>query len=411
MQQNNEKNTNTQQNSINNTSKNNSHTILWLIIGFIVVGFFVFLGVVAGGIYWYKHNQSTQIQNTKEQIKKNLLEGKGNSVVNSNANQSAQPDIQINKETSEPKTSSVYENKEYGFRLNMTPSWTDYKANEVFLGGDFNVADIDFYLPSKQSSIDSDIPGYVNMFTISVYITESWEEVGCENMNDVSCGEVIGSNDFYTFVYSHMNGDAVPDVSPQAIKDMEAIAKNIETFTSQTSAYDDADLSGNVNVDYDELYSNYFVFDEAYAQNSIEYWNCAFNYQLNYPASWSNNGMTDMSKKVVLYGDNVTTTIRAEDATGLTTEEFFVKEYKKEFPKAVLEPEGERFYMSETNTLTYYLAFAAPYEWRLYWKVADSDVGMVMTAKGEGFIDEWEDITNMFGTLRVNTTPRSECTN
>ncbi len=279
------------------------------------------------------------------------------------------------------------------------------------MGGDFNVADINFYLPSKKFLGNTEIPGYVNMFTISVYVTESWNEAERDHSNDDMYGEVVGSNDFYTFVYSHINGSAVPDVSPQAIKDMENIARNIEVFDSQSVAHDDADFSEkiNTNIEYDKIYSDFFKFDGDFVKNSVEYWNCAFNYQLNYPSTWSNNGMTNISKKVVLRGKDVVTTIRAVDAKGLTTEEFFVREYKKEFPKAVLEPEGDRIFMSETNTLTYYLAFAAPYEWRLYWRVTDSDMGVVMTVKGSGFMKEWDNITKMFGTLRVNTTPRPEC--
>lgn len=406
------KNVNSKQDLNGNNATGHSKA-LWLAILFLIVVLFILLGVIAGGVYWYIHNKNLD-NNSKDEIIKSLLEErKENSLNKSEASEDRVTMAKKEKEENATTKDLMYENKEYGFRLKLTPSWADYKVKEVFQGGDFNVADVDFYLPSQELDGNSDIPGYTKMFSISVYVTESWQEAGGEQSNGDTVYEVLGSNDFYTFVYSHLNGLNVTDISSQAIKDMDTIAHSIKLFDSQSVAHDDADLSKsnavNTDIEYDDIYSNRFKFDENFAKNSIEYWNCKFNYQLNYPSAWSNNGMTNMSQKVVLYGKGVTATIKAVEAKGLTIKEFFVREYKKEFPKAVLEPEGDRFFMSETNTLTYYLAFAAPYEWRLYWRVADSDMGIVLTVKGKGFIKEWDNITKMFGTLRVNTTPRPEC--
>ncbi len=404
------------QQEVTNIPKNNSsNKILWAIIGFLVMGVFILLGIIiVGGGYWYLHQQKTKIQNTKDRITQDFSNQKQNEeTLKNNTNVTSQKQTKKEQLNLDKEKKLVYENKEFGFRVNIPESWAkyDYKVKQIDLGGDFNVADVDFYLPSQEYDEGSDIPGYVDMFSISVYVTESWNENEDNYNNDDTYGEVIGTNDFYTFVYSHIDIDEqISDIFPQALKDMDTIAHSIEFFGSQSVVHDDNILSNtDTDIDYDSLYSDKFAFDDDYAKHSIEYWNCEFDYQLNYPSSWSNNGITNISKNVVLYGNNVTTTIRAVDAEGLTTEEFFVREYKREFPKAVLEPEGDKFFMAETNTMTYYLAFAAPYEWRLYWRVIGSNTGIIMTVKGSGFIKEWDNITKMFGTLRVNITQRPEC--
>jgi hypothetical protein len=400
---------NVQQNISNNeppqqvassNKKSNNSSCIWIAIAFATVSLFVLLGVIAGGIYWYTKNQETHKKDVASQITQELLKEKASK---SNATKSISKTDDYNEEVY--GETPAYFNDEFGFDLQMLPGWEKFKVKEEFLGGDFNVAEVRFYLPTKSSDIETDVPGYMHMFTVSIYVTESWEDPERDHTNDDMLGEVVGSNDFYTFVYSHFNGVPPSDISQETVLNMDKMVNNIDTYQSDTDEYDDSEMFDD--VDYDAVYSDYYQFSDVYAQNSIRYWNCMYRYQFNYPVTWSNNGMSNISDKVVLRGDNVVATIRTEDATGMTGEEFFVKEYKKEFPKAVLEPESDKLLMPETNTVIYHLAFAAPYERRLYWKVTDAgeegkEVGIVMTIKGSGFEKEWDNIINMLGTLEVN---------
>lgn len=396
----------------------NKKTTIWIVVTAAVIIFIgaIIVGVGLGVGYWYMNNRITSPPSDVIVPMEPVVQV-----------QKIKENVPVIKETVKEK---IYTNKEFGFALPMTSSWNDYVAKEIVLGGDFNVAQVDFYLPTQEVISDTDIPGHVHLFTISIYITESWDEAVSEGIMDADLyGEIVGENDFYLFVYSHLNGIPPEDISTQAIIDMDKIAKNIKTFTSQDVAYDDPAsfdaghspiqndvgrvpfdvYQGEEAIDYDALYSDYYAMNNAFAQSAIEYWNCAHQYELYYPLSWSNNGMTNMSDTVILKGSNgVETKIQAVDARGMTVDDFFKVQYKKEFPLAQMEPTAEKLLVPENNTVVYYLAFAAPYERRLYWKVADSDMGIQMTVKNIG-TDEWNNMTNMLGSLQMNTGHRVEC--
>ncbi len=380
----------------------NKNTTIWIVVTVAVIIFLgaIILGVGSGVGYWYMNNRSTSPPSAVTVPAEPVVQV-----------QQIKESVPVAKEVVEEK---IYTNKEFGFALSMTPAWQEYVAKEIVLGGDFNVAQVDFYLPTQEVVSDTEVPGHVHLFTISVYITESWDEAVAEGILDEALyGEIVGENDFYLFVYSHLNGIPPADISTQAIVDMDKIAKNIKTFTSQDVAYDDSALfsmgQGEEDIDYDALYSDYYAMDNVFAQNAIEYWNCAHNYELYYPIAWSNNGMTNMSDTVILKGsDGVETKIQAVDASGMNVDDFFKAQYKKEFPLAQMEPTAEKLLVPENNTVVYYLAFAAPYERRLYWKVADSDMGIQMTVKNIG-TDEWGNMTDMLGSLQMNTGHRVEC--
>lgn len=379
----------------------NKTTTIWIIV---IAAVCIFIGAVIVGVgsgvgYWYMSNRITSPPSAATVPAESVAQV-----------QQIKENISVAKESVEDK---IYTNKEFGFALSMTPAWQGHVAKEIALGGDFNVAQVDFYLPTQEIMPDTEVSGHVHLFTISVYITESWDEAVAEGMSDeMLYGEIIGENEFYLFVYSHLNGIPPEDISKQAIVDMDKIAKNIITFPSQTVAYDDSEFFGidlDENVDYDALYSAYYAMNNSFAQNAVGYWNCAYNYELHYPITWSNNGMTDMSDTVILKGNNgVETKIQAVDANGMNVDDFFKTQYKKEFPLAQLEPIAEKLLVPENNMVVYYLAFTAPYERRLYWKVADSNMGIQMTVKNIG-TDEWKNVSDMLGSLQMNTQHRVEC--
>ncbi|MEA3323174.1 MAG: hypothetical protein U9Q12_03035 [Patescibacteria group bacterium] len=380
----------------------NKQTTIWIVVTTAVIIFVgaIILGVGSGVGYWYMSNRMTSPPSRV------AIPAEPTAQV-----QQIKENVPVVKDAVEEK---IYTNKEFGFALQMTPTWEDYVAKEVVLGGDFNVAQVDFYLPTQEIVSDTEVPGHMHLFTISVYITESWDEAVAEGILDEALyGEIVGENEFYLFVYSHFNGIPPADISTQAVIDMDKIAKNIKTFTPQDVAYDDPvpfdAYQGEVAIDYDALYSDYYAVDNTFMQNAIEYWNCAYRYELHYPSAWSNNGMTNMSDTVILKGnDGIETKIQAVDAHGMNVDDFFKSQYAKEFPLAQIEPTAEKLLVPENNTVVYYLAFAAPYERRLYWKVDDSDMGIQMTVKNIG-TDEWNNMTDMLGSLQMNTEHRVEC--
>lgn len=131
----------------------------------------------------------------------------------------------------QPANNLEYVNNEFGFKLKLTPSWKDYTTKREPILGDFGVMDIKFYLPSSlEESLD--IPGYVNLFTISAYVKESWDDYiqtyGIEQTGMM--GEEVGRNSQYVFVYSHFNGFPPSDISQKAITDMDIIAKGLQAL-------------------------------------------------------------------------------------------------------------------------------------------------------------------------------------
>ena len=144
--------------------------------------------------------------------------------------------IDVSEESGEKN--NMYYSEEFGFSVPMQLGWEQFTVEEEMLGGDFNIADVNFFLPSQYGSDEK--PGYVRMFTISVYVTESWEDSMRDKSMDEILGKVVGNNDYYTFIYSHLNGDVL-DITPQTMQNMQKIIDGIKTFDVASVAYDDSE--------------------------------------------------------------------------------------------------------------------------------------------------------------------------
>jgi hypothetical protein len=201
----------------------------------------------------------------------------------------------ITKAVSETTT---YTNENYGFSLEMTRNWQDYKAEEELLGGVFNIAEVYFMLENQK------------LFSLSVFLKESWEEPERDRSKDDLFGEKIGENDTYVFLYSHINGDPPKNVSVLAIQDMSKIASSIKTFAPT-----------NFEPDKNEATENELeLLATDYRNNSINYWNCSYRYSLYYPSSFTNNDATFESSKAVFSGTNIFASVEAHTSSETLTD-------------------------------------------------------------------------------------------
>ncbi len=184
----------------------------------------------------YSFTSEKQIPVSNKKIESNLEEAGEIQLAEDAINQEARAlekklaEIKTENKKEEQENNLAYENKEFGFRLKFTPEWKNLKFRESYLGGDFEVYMVEFYLPTKEINEFAEFEGYFNPFNISVYVKESWDDPLRDKSMDGMAGEEVGRNESYVFLYSHFNGDPPSDISKQAIRDMGKIAKNIEVF-------------------------------------------------------------------------------------------------------------------------------------------------------------------------------------
>jgi nitrate reductase NapE component len=296
--------------------------------------------------------------------------------------QGEQQESTVDVYDAEQTRENMYYSEEFGFSVPMQPGWENYEIDEVMLGGDFHIADINFYLPSQYASQGSTVDGYAQLFTISVYVTDSWDDPQRDHAFDEMLGEVVGKNDYYTLLYSHFNGD-IPDISSDTIRNMERIVEGIETFPIVSQPYDDSQLFDDVSIQYD-----------TYRDEAIHYWNCLYRYSLYYPVEWRNNAPTNMSDVAVFNGDGITVEVRAVSYRGDI--ESFVEAQKKKIPGQVVD---DRDVMRNGARVVAYV-FSDPYEVVVYWQ--ESDKFMSLTISGPK-ADMYPDIIeNIIATLSVN---------
>jgi hypothetical protein len=213
-----------------------------------------------------------------------------------------------------------YNNNKFGFKLILPQGWEDYKVEEQLMGGDFQIADVNFYLPTRDLNYTSGskFPGYFQVFTVSVFINEEYNRTA---LNDpMQYGDSAGENRDYLLTFSHMNGTLPSDVPSSTLQALDQIYNSIQVFTptEQVGAIDDSQVfnsnSGSVNNN-NSPQSNNSQFSEVdvemYQNNSIHYWNCNYFYSLYYPTNWTNNGMDKYSKRAQMQGDGITASVEA----------------------------------------------------------------------------------------------------
>ncbi len=85
----------------------------------------------------------------------------------------------------------IYENKKYGFKLNIPVVWQGYNATERIL---------DFGDLGKSNSIDFGLPDQTSgLFNISIHTKKQWADIKNENG---AIPEYLGENGTYIFAWS-----------------------------------------------------------------------------------------------------------------------------------------------------------------------------------------------------------------
>lgn len=379
------------------TSDNGSGNALLVII--IVLLIFIILGASAwlGFKYWQKKTEEIkkdyQIQMQKEVKEKPETEEK----------------ISDNKNSNSPivseKQSYFYENKDFGFRLNFSSSWKDFKTRTQKQGGDFEVSRTCFFLPITEGESSVEMPGYFNPFCISAYVADSWDEAQKAGDTAVSlAGEEVGRNSLYAFVFSHFNGDAPAEIS-QKISDMQQIAESIDVFEpkNEESSFNENPTSEAGVVSGDSNFSDPSPgqrekVDPDFQMSGVYYWNCKNRYALTYPTAWSNNGMTFDSDTVILKGNKIQLWIEKKIiGSAETLQDFAEKESAKIGGNAVW-VENINW---QNNTTVFRVTFRNPDAMALFWIAGD--YGMALKAFGPGYNGEYDNIQKTIATLATNS--------
>jgi len=294
----------------------------------------------------------------------------------------------------EQKPRTTYENKQFGFKLKMTPTWKDYKAVQKDTDGGFGAAIIDFYLPSSKADY-TDLPGYVELFTINVYYIERWPEYQDFCKEAMCAGEEVGRNSKYVFTYSHISGFPPDDVSQQAILDMETIAKSIEIFepsgsgSSSGAALSQQGIAGQAGKP---------AYNSNYVSGANYYANCKYRYSLYYPSTWSTEGATSNSGQVFFVGPNARVKI---ESLGLTSGESLAAFAARR--TSVMEGNkvwSETVEWDSKGTSTIRSYFTHPDSQSMHW--IQGGRGMELMAFGDGYNSQFINIKNLLGSLTID---------
>ena len=366
--------------------RSNANTVLLVII-IVLLSLIVIAGICFAGWYFWKMKQEQKMRQLETQIQSQSQ--LGNPVKNENA---------------APNTASeqglVYENNDFGFRLNFTPSWENYRAESNAMGGDFEVSRTCFFLPTKYANYTGELPEYTSPFCISAFVAYSWDEEEKRNSAGLGpMGEVVGRNSKYVFVYSHFNGDMPPDVPQQAILDMPIIAEGIETFEPcQNSSSNVSPQNANLGSSIENpITGSRPVVSPDFQMSGVYYWNCKHRYTLTYPADWANNGMTSDSNVVILKGNKVQLWIEAVPITVTENLQSFAKKRAAKISGDLalvrsVDWNGEATILQAT--------FRNPDSIALWWQAGD--YGMELKAFGPGYNNEYMNIHDTISTLDPN---------
>ena len=288
---------------------------------------------------------------------------------------------------------NIYKNSELGFLMNIPASWKNYKMKMETMGGDFEVARLNFYLPTNAADISTKLSGHLNLFTISAYVRYSWEEAMAAGTTDM-LGEEIGRNNMYVFVCSHINGDPPSDIPQQAVLDMGIMTRSLKTTDISSDVESHGD-SGQTEI----AEGGRPAKDFSFVNNSVYYWNCKHKYALNYPLSWSNNGMTYDSNVVILYGKNLQTRIEAISIPTSKTLQEFAEERSSNISGVKAWSEAIDW---DGKTTIFQYSFTKPTSSAIYW--FSENYGMEMKIFGSGYDLEYDNIKNMFSALEPSYT-------
>ncbi|MFH1182920.1 MAG: hypothetical protein V1690_01515, partial [Candidatus Moraniibacteriota bacterium] len=352
-----------------------TNTVL-LVIVIVLLFIIVISGLCVGGWYFWQSKKEQKIKQLESQVQTQASDTRKNE--NQVANNLQEQGL-------------VYENKDFGYRLNFTPSWEKYRAEGGTMGGDFEVSRMCFFLPTKYDNYTGELPEYTSPFCISAFVAYSWDEEEKRNSAGLGpMGEVVGRNGKYVFVYSHFNGDMPPDVPQQAILDMPKIAEGIEIFEPSGAATDTSN-QGNLNK------GTRPVAETGYASSAVYYWNCKHRYTLNYPTVWSNNGMTYNSNLVILRGKNLEVRVEAVPITTTETLDSFVAKRSAKIVGDEVWQEGIDW---SDESFVVQVTFRNPDSQALFWLAGSYAIEMKIS--GTGYNNEYTNVQNMLATLTPN---------
>jgi hypothetical protein len=368
-------------------SQTSTNTVL-LVIVIVLLCLIVLGGLGIGGWYFWQSQKEQKIKQLESQIQTEVSDAIKNEsqVANSLREQGL-----------------VYENKDFGYRLNFTPSWEKYRAEGGTMGGDFEVNRMCFFLPTKYPEYTGELPEYTSPFCISAFVAYSWDEEQKRNSGGLlPMGEVVGRNSKYVLVYSHFNGEMPPDVPQQAVLDMQIIAEGIEVFEPQSSP-GSAGTTGAVVGDSaggtldSPAAGTRPTVNPDFQMSGVYYWNCKHRYTMTYPAAWSNNGMTSNSNVVILKGNQVQLWIEAVPITVTETLQGFAKKREAKISGELVWVES----IDWNGEATLYRAtYRNPDSIVLWWQAGD--YGMELRAFGPGYNKEYDNIFNAISTLDPN---------
>lgn len=234
-----------------------SQTWTWILLGVITIIFIGAIVIFFGGWWLYKNkvDQSLEIAEEGQQYveEESWLDDLDSYFIDEN-----ELDEITDELAEEPNIingTEKFVSNEFGFTLNFTENWSDYKTelivDDVVGQEEYSPKfeesvfeeDIDqlregftasyvFYYPSEAKDLfRTTVDGYADVFSLDIYRLDEYEAIKKGDVKE------IGRNNRYIFTYTNYYYPQLPtDVAPpqdipqSALKDIDIIAQNIETF-------------------------------------------------------------------------------------------------------------------------------------------------------------------------------------
>jgi hypothetical protein len=234
-----------------------SQTWTWILMGTFTIIFIGAVVIFVGGWWLYKNkvDHSLEIAEEGQQYveEESWLDDIDNYFIDDN--ELADISDKLAEEPNIINGTEKFVSNEYGFTLNFTENWSDYKAelivddilgeNEYELEFDEGVMEADieelnegfiasyvFYYPSTTEDLfRSTVEGYAALFSLDIFWLDNYEAITKGDINEV------GRNNRYIFTatnyyYPQQPSDmpAPEDISVEALQDINSVVENIETF-------------------------------------------------------------------------------------------------------------------------------------------------------------------------------------
>lgn len=235
---------------LSSQSENKKQIWLWVLMGCMTFIFILAIAIFVGGWWIFKDKVQDNLDLVEDEPyfeSEDWLQDFDEFIENSEISNGLEPNI-ING-------TEKFVSNEYGFILNFTDNWSNYKAELIVSKEDeapvFEDLDrfIDindetdeqlqqgfvgryiFYYLTEEASLLSNVEGYEDIFSLDMYRLDEYDAIKSGELKE------IARNNIYVFTYSNyyiQNQDTdivLPQDVPQvAIDDIKTIAEGIETF-------------------------------------------------------------------------------------------------------------------------------------------------------------------------------------